>query len=68
MGKFNYLYKFYKVMWQHTLSELKNIYSFDGKFILDSTYQDKCLNSYDSSFHLTLIMLLHYLVKIENSQ
>jgi len=29
--------------------------------------QENCLNSYDSSFHLTLIVLLHYLVKIEDS-
>jgi len=30
--------------------------------------QQNCLNSYDSSFHLSLIMLLHYVVKLENSQ
>jgi len=32
--------------------------------------QENCLNTYDSnsSFHLTLIVLLHYLVKIGNSQ
>jgi len=33
-----------------------------------SDFQENCLNSYDSSFHLALIVLLHYLVKIENSQ
>jgi len=30
--------------------------------------QENCLNSYDSNFHFPLIMLLHYLVKFENSQ
>jgi len=30
--------------------------------------QENCLSSYDSNFHLTLVTLLHYLVKFESSQ
>jgi len=43
-----------------------NIYPFQNSFT--DRFQKNCLSSYNSNFNITLILLLHYFVKFENSQ